>query len=38
VFLTVDKTTGPEDSDGGIGGIREAFISGTQPGANSFNR
>ncbi len=38
VFLSVDKTTGavrPSDTPGSIG---EAFISGTQPGANSFNR
>ena len=36
VFLTVDKSSGavlPPDTPGGI---HEAFISGTQPGANSF--
>ena len=38
VFLAVDKATGavlPADTPGGIS---EAFISGTQPGANSFQR
>ena len=38
VFLSVDKTTGsvlPTDTPGGI---TEGFISGTQPGANTFNR
>ena len=38
VFLSVDKSTGgvlPTDTPGGI---TEAFISGTQPGANTFNR
>ena len=38
VFLAVDKSNGavlPADTPGGI---HEAFISGTQPGANSFNR
>jgi len=38
VFLSVDKATGaplPADTPGGIS---EAFISGTQPGANSVNR
>jgi penicillin-binding protein 1A len=38
VFLSVDKSTGgvlPIDTPGGI---TEAFISGTQPGANTFNR
>jgi penicillin-binding protein 1A len=38
VFITVDKSDGallpPETS----GGISEAFIAGTQPGANSFPR
>ena len=38
VFLAVDKSTGTvlpaETSDG----ISEAFISGTQPGANAFPR
>ena len=38
VFLAVNKTNGavlPADTPGAI---HEAFISGTQPGANSFNR
>ena len=38
VFVNVDKSTGaalPADAGGGIG---EAFISGTQPGASSFSR
>jgi penicillin-binding protein 1A len=38
VFMTVDQANGallPTDS---TGGIREAFISGTQPGASSFPR
>ena len=38
VFLSVDKSTGgvvPPDTPGSIS---EAFISGTQPGANSFSR
>jgi penicillin-binding protein 1A len=38
VFLAVDQSNGsvlPSDSPGTI---REAFISGTQPGANTFNR
>jgi penicillin-binding protein 1A len=38
VFLAVDKSTGgvvPPDTPGSIS---EAFISGTQPGANSFSR
>jgi penicillin-binding protein 1A len=38
VFLAVDQGNGsvlPSDSPGTI---REAFISGTQPGANTFNR
>ena len=38
VFLAVDKGNGsvlPSDTPGSI---HEAFISGTQPGANSFNR
>ena len=38
VFLAVDQGNGsvvPADSPGTI---REAFISGTQPGANTFNR
>jgi membrane carboxypeptidase/penicillin-binding protein len=38
VFLTVDKSNGtvlPPDTPGGIS---EAFISGTQPGADGFAR
>ena len=38
VFLAVDKLNGavlPTDTPGSI---HEAFISGTQPGANSFTR
>jgi penicillin-binding protein 1A len=38
VFLSVDKSTGgvlPPDTPGSIS---EAFISGTQPGANTFSR
>jgi penicillin-binding protein 1A len=38
VFLSVEKVSGgvlPSDTPGAI---REAFISGTQPGANSFSR
>ena len=38
VFLSVEKVNGgvlPSDTPGAI---REAFISGTQPGANSFSR
>jgi penicillin-binding protein 1A len=38
VFMTVDKSSGnplPSDTPGGIS---EAFISGTQPGANNPNR
>ena len=38
VFLAVDKATGavlPADTPGSI---TEAFISGTQPGANAFTR
>jgi hypothetical protein len=38
VFLSVEKGNGavlPSDTPGAI---REAFISGTQPGANGFNR
>jgi penicillin-binding protein 1A len=33
VFLAVDRTTGAVLSGGSEGGIAEAFISGTQPGA-----
>ena len=38
VFLSVEKTTGNVLPTDAPGGITEAFISGTQPGANSFNR
>jgi penicillin-binding protein 1A len=37
VFLAVDQSNGSVLSSDTPGGIREAFISGTQPGANSFN-
>jgi penicillin-binding protein 1A len=38
VFLAVDKSNGAVLSADTPGSIQEAFISGTQPGANSFNR
>jgi penicillin-binding protein 1A len=38
VFLSVDKLTGAPLPPETPGGISEAFISGTQPGANSVNR
>ncbi|MBI4485614.1 MAG: penicillin-binding protein, partial [Acidobacteria bacterium] len=38
VFLAVDTATGNPLSPDQAGGITEAFISGTQPGANSFIR
>ena len=38
VFLSVAKENGIPLAPGTPGAIREAFISGTQPGANSFNR
>jgi len=38
VFLSVDKATGAPLPPDTPGGISEAFISGTQPGANSVNR
>ena len=38
VFLAVDKANGAVLPAETPGAIREAFISGTQPGANSFNR
>jgi len=38
VFLAVDKTNGAVLSAESPGSIHEAFISGTQPGANTFNR
>ncbi len=38
VFLAVDKQNGAVLPTETPGSINEAFISGTQPGANSFNR
>jgi penicillin-binding protein 1A len=38
VFLAVDQSNGSLLSSDTPGAIKEAFISGTQPGANSFNR
>jgi len=38
VFLAVDHSNGTVLPAETPGAIREAFISGTQPGANSFNR
>jgi penicillin-binding protein 1A len=38
VFLAVDKSNGSVLPAETPGAIREAFISGTQPGANSFNK
>ena len=38
VFLATDKSNGSVLPAETAGSIREAFISGTQPGANSFNR
>ena len=38
VFLAVDKTNGAVLPTETAGSIHEAFISGTQPGANTFNR
>lgn len=38
VFLAVDKLNGAVLPTETPGSINEAFISGTQPGANSFNR
>jgi penicillin-binding protein 1A len=38
VFLAVDKLNGAVLPTETPGSIHEAFISGTQPGANSFNR
>src|SRR5262249_8989413 len=38
VFLTVDKSNGAVQSGDNPAGIKEAFIAGTQPGANSFSR
>ncbi len=38
VFLSVDKSNGAVLTPDIPGGINEAFIAGTQPGANSFSR
>ena len=38
VFLAVDQTNGSVLPSATPGSVHEAFISGTQPGANSFNR
>ena len=38
VFLSVDQSNGAVVSSDTAGSIREAFVSGTQPGANSFAR
>ena len=38
VFLAVDKTTGAVLPAETPDGISEAFIAGTQPGANAFPR
>ena len=38
VFLSVDKSTGEPMPPDTPGGISEAFIAGTQPGANTLNR
>ncbi|MCU1386320.1 MAG: penicillin-binding protein family [Acidobacteria bacterium] len=38
VFLAVDQGNGSVLSAESPGAIKEAFISGTQPGANTFNR
>jgi penicillin-binding protein 1A len=38
VFVTVDKTTGGVVAGDVPGGLHEAFITGTQPGADHFNR
>jgi penicillin-binding protein 1A len=38
VFLAVDQGNGQVLPSGVPGSIHEAFISGTQPGANTFNR
>src|SRR3954468_20550161 len=38
VFLAVDQSNGNVLPAPGPGAIKEAFISGTQPGANTFNR
>ena len=38
VFLAVDKQNGAVLSSDAPGSITEAFIAGTQPGANSFRQ
>jgi penicillin-binding protein 1A len=38
VFLSVDKSSGAVMAPDTPGGINEAFIAGTQPGANTFSR
>jgi penicillin-binding protein 1A len=38
IFVSVDKSTGSVLPGGTPGGIDEAFIAGTQPGADSFSR
>jgi penicillin-binding protein 1A len=38
VFLPVDKATGVLSAEGAPGSITEAFISGTQPGANALTK
>jgi penicillin-binding protein 1A len=38
VFMTVDKSNGAAQSAESPAAINEAFIAGTQPGANSFPR
>ena len=37
IFLSVDKSTGSVLTTNTPDSIEEAFISGTQPGANTFN-
>jgi penicillin-binding protein 1A len=38
VFVTVDKTTGGVVAGDAPGGLHEAFITGTQPGADHFSK
>ena len=38
IFVSVDRSTGSVLPGGAPGGIDEAFIAGTQPGADSFSR
>jgi membrane carboxypeptidase/penicillin-binding protein len=38
VFVSVDKSTGAPALAGATGGISEAFIAGTEPGASPFPR